>query len=195
MEIEYEAKFLNADKEEVRARLIACGAALQRPEFLQRRWILDLPGQTVSRGAFLRLRDQGNKCTLTWKEYPTGAVQHPKELEIDVGDFDTTLEMVKVLGCKPTSYQENYRELWTLDGAEICIDTWPFMETYVEVEAKSEKEVEIVARKAGFDWSQALFLGVNKVFQHKYGEHVHLRDLPELTFSMPNPFTVSKTTS
>lgn len=185
---EYEAKFLNVNKQEVRRQLSTVGAILARPEFLQRRWIMDLPDQKVSRGAFLRLRDQGNKSTLTWKEYPDASIQHPKELEIDVGNFDATLELMKILGCRPTSYQENYRELWTLDSAEICIDTWPFMETYVEVEAKSEDDVETVAKKAGFDWSQALFLGVNKVFQRKYGKHVHLRDLPQLTFDMPNPF-------
>jgi len=43
MQIEYEATFINVDKDDVHQRLIATGAVLVKPEFLQRRIIFDLP--------------------------------------------------------------------------------------------------------------------------------------------------------
>ena len=59
METEYEAKFLDVDKDEVRARLKAAGATLERPEFAQRRWVFDLPKELHSKHVFARVRDEG----------------------------------------------------------------------------------------------------------------------------------------
>lgn len=188
MEIEYEAKFLNVDKDEVRRRLRAAGATLERPEFLQRRWVMDLPADKNTRDAFVRVRDEGGIITMTWKDYPGGIVNHPKEVEVTVSDFDKTVELLTQLGCVARSYQENYRELWHLDDCEVVIDSWPFIESYVEIEGANESMVESASKKAKFDWSTAVFSGVNRVFKMKYGDHVQIREMPKLTFDMPNPF-------
>jgi adenylate cyclase class IV len=66
MGIEYEAKYLNVDKDEVRARLKNAGALLVLPEFKQRRWVLDLPHRS-GYDEWLRVRDEGNKITLSYK--------------------------------------------------------------------------------------------------------------------------------
>ena len=191
METEYEAKFLSADKDEVRTRLKAAGATLKRPEFLQRRWVMDLPGERNTREAFVRVRDEGGIMTLTWKDYPGGVVNHPKEIEVVVDDFDKTVELMTQLGCIARSYQENRRELWLLDDAKITIDSWPFVEPFVEVEGADESVVERVSKKTGFDWNVAIFSGVNRVYKMKFGDHVQIREMPMLTFDMPNPFTSS----
>lgn len=188
METEYEAKFLNVDKDEVRARLKSVGATLERAEFLQRRWVLDLPGEKNTREAFVRVRDEGGILTLTWKDYPGGIINHPKEIEIEVSDFNKTVELLEQLGCTARSYQENHRELWHLDDSKITIDSWPFVEPFVEVEGADESTVERSVKKVGFDWSAAVFSGVNRVYKMKYGDHVMIREMPKLTFEMQNPF-------
>lgn len=43
MNIEYEATFANIGKDEIRGRLKAVGAELVRPEFMQKRVVLDFP--------------------------------------------------------------------------------------------------------------------------------------------------------
>lgn len=189
METEYEAKFLDVDKDEVRGRLRAVGATLERPEFLQRRWVLDLPGEKNTREAFVRVRDEGGIVTLTWKDYPGGVINHPKEIEVVVDDFEKTVELLTQLGCVARSYQENYRELWHLDDAKVTIDSWPFIEPFVEVEGADESVVEKTSKKANFDWGAAIFSGVNRVYKMKHGDHVMIREMPQLTFDMPNPFT------
>ncbi len=195
VEKEYEAKFLNINKGIVRQRLRSAGATLERPEFLQRRWVLDLPNDHNTHDAFVRVRDEGGIVTLTWKDYPGGdtdspdaGIHHPYEIEVGVTHFDKTVEMLTKIGCVARSYQENYRELWHLYDAKITIDSWPFIEPLVEVEARDEKAVEVASTRAGFDWSTAQFSGVNRVYKMKYGDHVQIRHLPKLTFEMPNPF-------
>ena len=189
METEYEAKFLNVDKDEVRGRLQKAGATLERPEFLQRRWVLDLPGERDTHSAFVRVRDEGGTITVTWKDYPGGDVNHPQEIEIVVDDFENAKELLEQLGCIARSYQENYRELWHFGNTKITIDSWPFVEPFVEVEAPDESTIEQVSKELGFTWDTAIFSGVNRVYTLKYGDTVILRKMPQLTSEMKNPFT------
>lgn len=68
------------------------------------------------------------------------------------------------------------------------IDSWPFFDPYVEIEGASEEIIREASAKAGFDWSSAIFCGVAKLFQMKYGNHKHMREIPRIAFDMPNPF-------
>src|SRR5277367_6013801 len=121
METEYEAKFLDIDKDEVRGRLTAAGATLARPEFLQKRWVFELPAEKHSRNNFMRVRDEGGIITMTWKEFAGTEIDNPQEIELVVDSFDKAVEMLKQIGCKPSSYQETRRELWHLGDAKITI--------------------------------------------------------------------------
>jgi adenylate cyclase class IV len=189
METEYEAKFLDIDKSEVRNRLTAAGAQLKRPEFLQKRWVFDLPGDKHSKHVFARVRDEGGIITMTLKEFAGTEIDNPLELELIVDSFGKAVEMLKRLGCVASSYQETRRELWHLGDSKITIDTWPFYPPLVEIEGTSEEIVHDASIKAGFDYEKALFCGVSKLFKQKYGEEVEIRYMPELTFDMPNPFS------
>lgn len=189
METEYEAKFLDIDKDEVRSRLSAAGAELKRPEFLQKRWVFELPEVKRSRNNFMRVRDEGGTITMTWKEFAGTEIDNPKEIEIIVDSFDKAVEILTQIGCVPSSFQESYRELWHLGDAKITIDTLPFYPPFAEVEGASEEIVREASLKTDFDYSKALFCGVSKLFKTKYGEHVNIRGMPKLIFDMPNPFS------
>jgi adenylate cyclase class 2 len=188
METEYEAKFLNVNKDEVRAHFVKSGVSLVRPEFLQRRWVIDLPPQMQAKGTWLRVRDEGDKITMSWKARTGDKIDDQKELTLIVDDFDKAVEFLGILGCPPESYQETQRELWIMDDVEITIDTWPFLENFIEIEGKSEESVKRAAEKLGFDWSKAWFDSVTAIYRRKFGPGVHIRKLPRLTFDMPNPF-------
>jgi adenylate cyclase class 2 len=188
METEYEAKFLDIDKDEVRGRLTTANATLKRPEFFQKRWVFDLPTEKRSRQNFMRVRDEGGIITMTWKEFAGTEIDNPQEIELIVDSFDNAVEILKQIGCVASSFQESYRELWHLDDAKITIDTWPFYPPFVEIEGTSEEIVRNASTKTGFDYNKALFCGVSKLFKTKYGEHINIRDMPKLTFDMPNPF-------
>ena len=109
---------------------------------------------------------------------------------LKVDNFDNAISLLVTIGCVQKSYQETRRELWILDGVEITIDEWPFLEPFVEIEGESEVEVGSVAEKIGFDWSQAKFCSVTNLYEEKYGvsKEVINNQTPKIVFEMANPF-------
>lgn len=189
MNIEYEATFTNINKEYVRTQLKEAGAVLIRPEFLQKRIPFALPEENENISAWARVRDEGNKITMSLKIIDGEKIENQKEICLEVNDFDDAVEFLRLIGCKPKSYQENKRELWKLDNVEITIDEWPFLEPFVEVEGNSENDVANVSKKIGFDYSKALFCAVGKLYGMKYGiDETNINNADKIVFDMENPF-------
>ena len=63
-----------------------------------------------------------------------------------------------------------------LDGAEIGIDTWPWIPTFIEIESGDEASVWAAAKKLGFDKTKAEFGAVDKVYNHYYGVDMDIVD-------------------
>ncbi len=192
MDIEYEASFAGVDKDEIRGRLRAAGAALVRAEYLQRRTNFYLPeGSAVGQVGWARVRDEGDKITMSIKSCSGEGIEDQRETCLTVEDFVQAEMFLETLGCRKKAYQETKRELWTLDGAEITIDTWPFVGPFVEVEATSETLVRQVSEKVGFDYSQAIFGPVHIIFQRQYPylttERIN-NQTPRIVFGEKNPF-------
>ncbi|MFH0805011.1 MAG: CYTH domain-containing protein, partial [Patescibacteria group bacterium] len=191
MNIEYEATFIPVDKDDIRTRLKNAGALLIRPEFTQRRTVLNLPQGHEIPGAWLRVRDEGDKNTMSLKVIDGEKITDQKETCIIVSDYDETIKLMEAIGCQPKAYQESKRELWTLDGVEITLDEWPFLEPFVEVEGKSEYEVRSVSEKIGFNWQYAKFCAVGRLYGEKYNIPTTVIDneTPRIVFGEKNPFT------
>lgn len=190
MKTEFEAKFLDINKDEFRKKLKKLGAKLARPEFMQKRFAFHLPsGHEIACG-WLRVRDEQDKITLSLKVVADEKnIEDQKEICLTVDSFDEAVLLLETIGCTKKSYQETLREIWVLDEVEIMIDTWPYIDPFVEVEGKSEEEVIKTSEKLGFDYSKALFCAVDRIAEMQYGmpaEKVNL--LPKITFDGPNPF-------
>lgn len=191
MNIEYEAKFLNIDKDEVRERLKKIGAEIVRPEFLQKRNVYLLPKGHEIEGGWVRLRNEGDKITLALKVCAkTEKIEDQKEIEIKVSDFEKTAAILENIGCVKKSFQETKREIWRMDGVEICLDEWPFLEPFIEIESDSEERVKKAAEKIGFDYKKAKFCSVDYLCAEKYGISLDKINnyTPEIIFNMKNPF-------
>ncbi|PKM91740.1 adenylyl cyclase [Candidatus Falkowbacteria bacterium HGW-Falkowbacteria-1] len=190
MKIEYEATFINVNKDEIRKKLKEIGASLIRPEFFQKRLSFDLPSGHEKKGAWLRVRDEGDKNTLTLKIIDGEKIEDQKEILLNIDGFDEATEMLSLMGCRQKAYQESKRELWLLDEVEVTIDEWPYLEPYVEVEGESEEVVRNVSHKLGFDYSKALFCSVDKLYEMKYGvpREIICQNTKRITFDDPNPF-------
>ncbi len=190
MDIEYEATFEKVDKDGVRARLRAAGAKLVRPEFTQRRVVFHLPKGHEIPGGWLRVRDEGDKVTMSLKIVTGTAIEDQKEICLKVSDFEAAVELLRLVGAEKKSYQETRRELWALDGADVTIDEWPFLEPFVEVEARDEAAVRSASEKIGFDYANALFCSTDTLYARKYGirEERFNDHSPLVVFDMENPF-------
>lgn len=190
MQIEYEATFPNINKNELRDRLKKLGAKIVKPEFLQKRYTFNLPKGHERQNTWVRVRDEGDRITMTVKTVGEDTIENQKEITIDVNDFNETVEFLSIVGCQKKSYQETKREIWELDNVEIMIDEWPFLEPFVEVEGQSEEEVKKLSEKLGFDYQKALFCSITKLYSQKYNlPHEYINNnIPEITFFGNNPF-------
>lgn len=190
MDIEFEATFINIDKDKIRKILASIGAELIRSEYLQRRIVLSLPKGHEIKGGWLRIRDEGDKTTLTLKVVDGDQIENQKEVCLKIDDFEKAEQLLDLIGCKKRAYQESKRELWKLGDVEITIDEWPFLEPYIEIEGKSKESVQEVTDKMGLDFSKALFCAVDKLYALRYNisEDVINNQIPELKFDSKNPF-------
>jgi len=190
MDVEYEATFQNINKDEIKNKLKTMGAKLIRPEFLQKRVVFHMPEGHEIKGGWVRVRDEGDKTTLSLKVVDGDKIENQKEIFIKVNDFVEAKKLLKTLGCKEKAFQESKRELWTLDGVEITIDEWPFLEPFVEVEGTTEDDVENVSKKLGFNYKEALFCSIDTLYSKKYNlsEDTIYNKTPKIIFNMQNPF-------
>jgi len=190
MYIEFEATFTNINKDDIRAKLLKAGAKLIRKEFLQKRAVFNLPSGHEIKGGWLRVRDEGDKITMSLKVVDGDKIENQKEIQLKVDNYDDAIEFLNTIGAEEKAYQETKRELWTLDGVEITIDEWPFLEPFVEIEGKSEEDVKKVTSKIELDYSKAKFCSVDTLYSEKYGfpEDRFNNHSPKVIFDMENPF-------
>ncbi|MEK7096575.1 MAG: CYTH domain-containing protein [Patescibacteria group bacterium] len=190
MKIEYEATFLNVSKDEIRNKLKDLGGKLIQPELMLKRNVLELPEGHQKPGGFARVRDEGNKITMSVKQIKNGKMDDQRERCVTVNDFNEAKEILEFIGCESKAYQESKRETWEIDGVEIMIDEWPYLEPYVEIEGNSEADVIAVSKKLGFDYKDAYFGAVDGIYNKKYSVDIKVvnNSTPKITFDSPNPF-------
>lgn len=168
MNTEIEAKFLDVDFDEIRKKLAELGAICVQPMRLMRRVIIE-PPELAAKDALLRVRDEGNKVTLTYKQFDDQtSVTGTQEIEVEVSDFDTTIALLKATGLPYDSFQESRRETWRLHEVEVVLDEWPWLNPYIEIEGKSEQSVKKAASQLDLKWSDAVFGKVTTAYLKQY---------------------------
>jgi adenylate cyclase class 2 len=174
--IEHEARILGVDPGAAEQLILNRGGKKLGERFM-RRYVYDVsPGD---QSKWVRLRDTGSETTLTVKHITSDAIDGTEEVEIGVDDFAATNDLLGVLGFTPKSYQENKRTSFTLDGAQVEIDSWPQIPPYLEIEAGSKDEVVHVAGLLGY--TEADLTGENTIkIYARYG--INLNTVPELRF-------------
>lgn len=189
METEIEAKWLNIDLDAFRDRLKNVGAKLVQQEQSMVRQVFDYPDLRLEKqGGWVRVRDEGNKITLSYKQLNDRTLHGTKEVTVIVDDFKLACDLLNAIGLESKSVQETKRESWELDGSAIELDTWPWIPSFVEIEAPSEKTLVATAKKLGLDMEHALHGSVETAYQAVYDvseeeidgwEEIRFSDVPE----------------
>ena len=194
MKTEYEVKFLDINIEAIRQKLQKLGATLEKPMRLMRRVTIDNDAMK-KKGAFLRVRDEGDRVTVTYKQFDVLSVDGAKEYEVTTSDFDEMVALLTSAGLPYGSFQETKRETWTSNDVEVVIDEWPWLKPYIEIEAGSVEEVKDFAEKLGFSWDDAVFGDVMSAYRAQYS-HLSEKDtvgnIPEVKFGDPLPDLLKK---
>jgi len=191
MKPEIEAKFLDINIDDMRSRLQRAGAECVHAMRLMRRVVFDYANQTGKKiDGWVRVRDEGDKVTLTYKTVEEKTFGGATEIEVTVSDYEKTVAIFGSIMPLKESYQESRRETWLLDGVEIVIDEWPWLKPFIEIEASNEGDVKRVAKILGFHWSDAVFGSVTTAYRLQYPDitaNDHISSIPEITFSKPRP--------
>lgn len=180
---EIEVKFLDINVSALEKKLISLGAK-KVLDFLFRRRVFDYPDLRLAENhSWVRLRDEGEKITLTYKrrfgtgeKFKDGGMH---EIEVNVNDFEKTAELLKSIGMVEKFYEENKRVKYILDDVEYCIDEWPLIPAYLEIEGKDWGSVKEATEKINFNWDDHIKCSTMQVYRH-YG--INENDYSILTF-------------
>lgn len=180
---EIEVKFLEVNPKAIEGKLLALGAKKVYDRIFRDR-VFDYPDWRLDNDhSWLRLRDKGDKITLSFKKRlgvekgkDDGGME---EVEIKVGDFEKTTVILEKLGMIQKFNEEKRRVHFELDGVDVDIDTWPLMKPYLEIEGGNWEEVKEMAEKLGMDWGKKRITGAMQ-FYREYG--IEEKDYEVLTF-------------
>lgn len=165
---EIEAKFF-CDKAMIQEKLQQLGAKLIKPECMMHRKHFDTPDKKLHQiGGWIRLRDEGNKITLAYKQLESHSIGGMKEVEIIVDNFHNAQFFLESIGFVFTTSHENLRESWLLGDVKVDIDTWPWLPPLVEVESLSEEKLWSVVTALGLKRELALFGGIEIAYMSHY---------------------------
>ena len=169
MQTEIEAKFLNLNHDDIRAQLKKLGVECVQPMRLMRRRNFDYPDKRLEKiGGWIRVRDEGNKVTLSYKQLNDRSLHGTKEINVEVSDFQATCDLLETIGIKSFGYQESKRESWALDGVEVDLDEWPWIKPFIEIEALTEEKLKSVINKLGLKLANAKHGSVEVAYQAEY---------------------------
>ncbi|KKU05848.1 MAG: Adenylate cyclase, class 2 (Thermophilic) [Parcubacteria group bacterium GW2011_GWA2_45_30] len=183
---EIEVKFLNIDPEAIQKKFADIGAK-KSGEYFYRRRVFDYPDWRLDKqGAWLRLRDEGDRITLSFKQR-LGIKSHDgsesddgmEEVEIIVDDFDKTALLLVRIGFVEKHYAENKRIRWVKDEVEFDIDTFPELEPYLEIEARSWEKIDEAILWLDLNPADKKIFSANQIYALK---GINVADYARITF-------------
>lgn len=191
---EIEVKFLDINVPEIQKTLRKIGARKVFDKVYQRK-VYDHPDLRLDKqGAWLRVRDEGDKVTFTFKQR-LGMKGHPgeqnddgmEEIETTVGSFNTACRILEKIGLKEKFHEETHRIRYLKGGVEYDIDHWPGIPPYLEIETDNWERLKRAVEELGLRPEDQKIFSTMQVYKI-YG--INEKDYKEVTFA--NPPTPSK---
>ena len=161
MNPECEVRVLDIDVDEICKKLEEFGAE-KTGEYDQKRYVYDVIPK--EEGKFIRLRTNGLKTTLTYKDKKYTSMSSTKELELEIEDFDKAHMLLTAAGLNIDKYVENKRISYKYSDVEFDIDCYPMIPPYMEIEASDEDTVNEYISKLGLSDHEATFDSLKKIY-------------------------------
>ena len=181
---EFEIKFININKIKIREDLSDLWMKLTQEEFLMKRKVFHI--ESSKKREWFRVRLEKDRTTLTYKCIHFEWIEGTEEYEITISNFDEASNILLKAWLKNTSTQENYREIWRNNDVEICIDTWPWLHPYLEIEGSNPEIVKIYSEKLWFSFKDWLFGWSEVVYEREaWLPKDFFLSLPSVTFDNP----------
>lgn len=163
---EIEAKFINIDISDYRNLLKIHDCKLVHKKRMLKRTVFKRCDDTIK--GYARVRDEGDKVTLTSKLYRDP--KYAEEYEVTINEsYDTGIKFMESMGLKITAVQESYREKWSHPLAqEITIDILPGLPPYTEIECETEDNLYKLIELLKLDKKDMRFGSFDKTYNEYY---------------------------
>jgi adenylate cyclase, class 2 len=163
---EVEIKFRIADFDALTASLQSARFQLLTPRTHEMNTLYDLPGGELrARGALLRLRQYGDKWTITYKDKAATQGKHKSrpEIETPVENGPAMDQILQGLGFRPSFSYEKFRAEWTDQRGHVVLDETP-VGNFGEIEGSPEW-IDRTASQLGLAESQYIKLSYTELFR------------------------------
>ncbi len=189
MNLEIEKLFWDVDEEKLRDKILELGGKIKKQKTLYKRVVKSF-GETDGIYSWIRIRDEGDKVMMTLKKRKDDD-SYSEEYEVEVSNFEMTKSIFENSPIGINSYQENWRETFSLNDCEVAIDVWPFLEPVCEIESESEEKLLETAKMLGLDFEKSFNKNITSVYKMKYGytiTELPLEKQKNIYFGATNPF-------
>ena len=169
---EIETKILEVDTKEVEKKLLSLGAKKIQDIGFVVDWYG--PKGLTHKGDdpyFLRVRSYSDgkvEVTCKWKPEIMVTARRVKEVNVMIDDHDRMKLLFESIGLENYAHQEKKRISWKLQNVQFDLDTYPKMPTYLEIEAKSEKEINNMIKKMNLEKHESWNDGERTLITKKY---------------------------
>ena len=171
---EIEAKFHIKNLKNIELRLLELKAQLIQLRVHEINLRFDRPdGELRNSQRVLRLR-QDEKARFTFKgpsEETTGGVMSRREIEFEVGDFESAKQFLEALGFNAVVFYEKFRTTYELNNTHIMLDELPYGD-FIEIEGDNVDMIHSIADALGLNWDAMIKAGYHALFDRvaiKYG--------------------------
>lgn len=181
MQVEHEIKYPEIDIEKITLQIEMLGAKKVMDRFLYKRFICHLNDHS-----FIRLRTTPKGASITIKQSNGDWAGHLLEQEMFIKDFDEGKLFIEwfiknnLITDPHLRYQENIRTMYKLDKIEFCLDEWPLIPAFLEIEGPDENSIKKIAEKLDLDFKKGLKGSVNNLALELY--NIDLSCYKHLTF-------------
>lgn len=132
---------------------------------------------------FIRVRDEGDKITITLKK--NLKTHKPISKTILVDDYDLTIDILGELEIFSKYRVEKIREIWTLsNNCIINFDMYPGLPNYIEIKSDNKLDLIELIKQLGlkFDLRNHIEMGADSMYLELYGISPQRKDKGDLTF-------------
>jgi adenylate cyclase class 2 len=181
---EFEAKFLNIDITNIKNKLKENGAKQVHGPLKFYRVIFDRCEEKGDNPGFVRVRNEGNKITMTTKIF--NDKKFPEECEVSINEsFEKGCEFLRAIGIEEKSSQETMREKWSHPLAhEVTFDIVPGLPIYMEIDCTSEENLNKLVSLLELDKTNMKYGSFDKTYTEYYDipSDTIINKTPSLTF-------------
>lgn len=167
---ENEVKILEINPKQTKEALAKIGAEKILDSDVETLFIDTKDGEIHKRRDVLRLRREGDKAELTYKEVKFGSgAKVAQEHTVEVSDCEETLKILQLSGLSVTQRMDKHRVSYKTKDARFDIDTYKgefsFIPPFMEIEA-SETTIERYAKQLGYEKKQCLPWSTDELIAH-----------------------------